>query len=358
MNNKTPRVSIIILNWNGWKDTLECLESIFQIKYPNYDVIVVDNASQDDSVNQIKRYAQGFLTVESDFIKYSSLNKPMKVFEFSEEEYFILENKGVDFTHISSGKKIIILKNKKNYGYAQGNNLAINFAMKNLQCDYILILNNDTVVHKYLLQEMVDTAIINEKAGAITPKVYYYDYNGRQDVISHAGEKFNLYIGRGKRCGKDQIDNGQCDQTRKVDTIEGCSILLKTEILQEVGLFDPLYFAYWEDTDLSFRIRQQGYELLYVPQAMIWHKIGVSWDSYFSYFVIYHYLVRNRLIFMWRFASALQKTTFTIFFIFYLILNVLIMVFKEDLTNSKKGFQGIIHGILDFRKVKHDRDFL
>lgn len=360
MNINAPKVSIIVLNWNGWKDSVECLESIYQINYPSYQVLVVDNASQDESINQIKKYAQGFLTIESGMVEYCSLNKPLEVFEFSQGEYLNPEFKHLNqeffestLNSISSPKKLILLKNEKNYGYARGNNMAMNFALENLDCDYILVLNNDTVVHKDSLREMVNVAEKDEKTGAVTPKVYYYDYNGHKDVISHAGEKFNLYIGRGKRFCKDQVDKGQCNQSRIVDTIEGCSILLKTGVLQKVGLFDPLYFAYWEDTDLSFRIRQNGYQLLYVPHARIWHKVGVSWDSYFSYFVIYHYLVRNRLIFMWRFASRLQIITFTLFFIFYILANIILMLFKEDLKTSKEGLMAIYNGLNDFKHLNY-----
>jgi GT2 family glycosyltransferase len=355
MNISAPKVAIIVLNWNGWEDTVECLESVYQIEYPHYHVLVSDNASQDDSINRIKKYAQGFLTVESRMVEYSSLNKPVEVFEFSQGEYLNPEFKDSNpefestFKSIPSPKKLILLKNEKNYGYAQGNNLAMNFAMENLGCDYILVLNNDTVVHKDLLMEMVNAAEKDDKIGAVTPKVYYYDYNGQKNVISHAGEKFNLYLGRGRRFCKDQVDRGQCDESHAVDTIEGCSILLKTGVLEKVGLFDPLYFAYWEDTDLCFRIRQNGYQLLYIPQARIWHKVGVSWDSYFSYFVIYHYLVRNRLIFMRRFASPLQKITFTIFFIFYVLANLIFMFFKEDLNTSREGLNAIYNGLNDFK---------
>jgi GT2 family glycosyltransferase len=90
MSNESPRVSIIILNWNGWKDTLECLESIYQIDYSNYDVLVVDNASQDNSLEKIKNYAQGLETVESRLVAYRSQNKPLEVFVFSEKDYFNL----------------------------------------------------------------------------------------------------------------------------------------------------------------------------------------------------------------------------------------------------------------------------
>jgi len=146
-----------------------------------------------------------------------------------------------------------------------------------------------------------------------------------------------------------QVDKGQCNQSRAVDTIEGCSIFFKSEVLKKVGLFDPVYFAYWEDTDLCFRMRKNGYKLLYVPQAMIWHKIGVNWDSYFSYFVIYHYIVRNRLIFIWRFASTLQKATFILYFFFYLLLNIILMLVKENWSTFIEGFKAIKNGIKDFR---------
>jgi len=352
-NKAAPQVSIIVLNWNGWEDTVECLESIYQIKYPNYEVLVMDNDSQDDSIHKIKQYAQGLVTVESGFFEYDSLNKPLEVFEFTEKEYLNPENIKTNLNPIPSDKKLILLLNNENYGYAKGNNLAMNFVLDKLDSDYILVLNNDTVVHENLLLELVNAAEEDANIGCVTPKVYYYDYKGRRDVISHAGEKFNLYIGRGKRFCKDQVDKGQCNQSRMVDTIEGCSILLKTGVLEKVGLFDPLYFAYWEDTDLSFRIRQNGYQLLYVPQAKIWHKVGVSWDSYFSYFVIYHYMVRNRLIFMRRFASRLQKITFTLFFIFYILANIILMLFKEDLKTSKEGLRAIYNGLKDFRHLNY-----
>lgn len=356
MIHEAPRVSIIILNWNGWKDTLECLESIYHINYSNFDVIVADNASEDSSLEKIKQYSDGSLKVKSEFIEYTADNKPLEVIELSEDEYINPENFKTDFKTnfelIPSDKKLILLKNRENYGYAKGNNLAMDFALRELGSDYLLVLNNDTMVHANFLSEMVNAAEKDEKVGSVTPKVYYHDYNGRRDVISHAGEKFNLYIGRGKRFCKDQLDEGQCDQERTVDTIEGCSILFKKEVLKKVGLFDPVYFAYWEDTDLCFRIRIEGYKLLYVPQAKIWHKIGVSWDSYFSYFVIYHYMIRNRLIFMWRFASPLQKTTFLVFFFFYLLLNVILMLVKEDWATFKKGINAIYNGLRDFRNIK------
>jgi len=124
-------------------------------------------------------------------------------------------------------------------------------------------------------------------------------------------EKISLYTSRGKRFGLNQIDKGQFNKVTETDKVEGCCMLLKREVINKVGMFDPVYFAYWEETDLCMRMKKAGYILLYVPNARVWHKVGVSWDNYFSYFVIYHYLVRNRLIFIWRYASTTEKGFFS-----------------------------------------------
>lgn len=187
--------------------------------------------------------------------------------------------------------------------------------------------------------------------GCVGPKVYYYNFRGQKDVISFAGERINLYTSRGKRFGRNKVDKGQYDVMMETDKVEGCCMLIKTDVIRKVGMFDPTYFAYWEETDLCMRIRNAGFRLLYVPEAKIWHKIGMNWDNYFSYFVVYHYLVRNRLIFIWRYASSVQKTVFTVYFFFYLMGNVILMLMKEDRKTFRDGLTAIKNGIKDFKKI-------
>lgn len=344
---KYPLISIIILNWNGWEDTLECLESLYQIDYPNYNVILIDNGSEDESIKKIKEYCDGKIVVKSEFFEYNYNNKPIDLFEYTKAEIssVSLENS------FYNNKKLVLIKNPENYGFAEGNNIGIRFAMRSLNPDYILLLNNDTVVEKSFLTEMVNVAENNSKIGVVGPKIYYYDYKGRKDVINFAGEEINFYTSRGKRFGRFEIDNGQHDEIRENDKIDGSCMLIKREVIEEVGIFDPLYFAYWEEADLCVRIKNAGYKLIYAPKACIWHKIGVTWDSYFSYFIIYHYLVRNRLIFMWRHASSFQKTVFILFFVIYLLVNIIIMFIKEDWKTSKEGLRAMKDGIMDFRKL-------
>ena len=126
-----PKVSVIILNWNGWKDTIECLESLYKINYPNYNVVLVDNASTDNSILNIKDYCNGQLKVESKFFTYETENKPIKLLEFTEEDIKnITSEKYSDLIKDSSNKILNLIKNQDNYGFAKGNNIGIAYALK------------------------------------------------------------------------------------------------------------------------------------------------------------------------------------------------------------------------------------
>ena len=254
---------------------------------------------------------------------------------------------------LASNQKLIVLENQINYGYTKGNNVAIDFALKNLDSDYILLLNEDTVVAADFLHELVTVAENDKEVGCVGPKVNYYDYKGRTDIISFAGEKISMYTSLGNRFCKNKTDKNHCNEIKDTDKVEGCSILFKKEVLMKTGLFDHVYWAYWEETDLCFRIKNQRYKVLYAPKALIWHKIGLTWDNYYSYYIIYHYLVRNRMIFIWRYASTLQKIVFFIFFPFYLVIHMLIMILTKDMETSKKGFKAVKDGFRDFRALKN-----
>jgi len=342
-----PKVSIIILNWNRWKDTVECLESLYQNIYPDYNVVVIDNGSSDKSIEKIKDYCEGNIRVGSDFFQYNEGNKPIKVLEYTEEE---LKYPKISYETVNLSNELILIKNNKNYGFAEGNNIGMKFVLEYMNPDYTLLLNNDTVVDKRFLNELVNVAESDAEIGAVGPKVYYYDYKGRRDVINYAGETVNFYTSRGKRFGRFERDKGQHDEIRENDKIDGSCMLIKREVIEKVGMFDPIYFAYWEEADLCVRIKNAGYKLIYAPKSRIWHKIGVSWDTYFSYFILYHFLVRNRLIFIWRYASTFQKIVFIMFFVIYLLFNIVIMFFREDWKTSKEGLRAIKDGIVDFRK--------
>ena len=180
-----PSVAVIILNWNGWEDTVECLESLYQINYPNYQVILVDNASQDDSIQKIKEYCQGTLKPQSTFYTYNTKNKPIKTTQHTEQETEMF--KGDSEEELAVGTGLMIIENSENRGFAEGNNVGIRFALKAFDQDYTLLLNNDTVVDENFLTELVDVAEADPKIGVLGSKIYYYDVNGQNDVVSNVG---------------------------------------------------------------------------------------------------------------------------------------------------------------------------
>jgi GT2 family glycosyltransferase len=260
-----PKIAIIILNWNGKEDTIECLESLKQITYPNYEILIVDNHSTDGSV------------------------------ECFRERYPDVE----------------ILENEKNLGYAEGNNVGIRKVMER-GVDYVLLLNDDTVVDKEFLGELVKAAQSDLKVGFAGPKVYYYDYKGRKDVIHSAGAKIDIRRGYAPPIGANELDIGQYDILNKADYLEGACMLIKRNVIRDIGLLNTKYFMYWEETDWCVRAREKGYNVIYVPKARIWHKISASSNLKYIY-----YINRNMLWFLKKHASMREYIYFIIYFFGY-----------------------------------------
>ncbi|NJE09258.1 glycosyltransferase family 2 protein [Thermococcus sp. M39] len=265
-----PRVSMIILNWNGWKDTIECLESLYRITYPNYDVVLVDNASQDDSVQKIKEYAEGKIKVNSKFFRYTSHNKPIKVFEVSEDEARKGKFNRPLYEKFDVNRRLILIKNKDNYGFAGGNNIGIKFALSVLNPDYILLLNNDTVVDKNFLTELVKAAESDGKIGSVQALLLKPD--GR--TIDSLGQELLKYGARDIGINSPYTS----PLSKEVEIFGSCAAtaLYKSQVLMEVGVFDDDFFVIYEDVDLSWRIRLAGYISILVPTAVVYHRRGIS----------------------------------------------------------------------------------
>lgn len=263
-----PKVKIIILNWNGWEDTIECLESLYQIDYPNFDVLIVDNDSKDESINKIHEYLDGKLRVESKFFSYNPDNKPIKYLEYSEDRYNQVEtSEGVE------ARNLYILKNNENYGFAEGNNIAIKIALRS-NPDYIMLLNNDTVVEHDFLNKLVDVAEKDEKIGVIGPVIYYYDHEGRTDVPSNICGIVNIKHYPGYY---DMVDKNQTVKpgSQECDWVSGAAMMIKTREVPIKYLNNQLFFGN-EDIDLCINLKELGYKIVNVHSSRIWHKEGVS----------------------------------------------------------------------------------
>ena len=331
----TPRVSIIILNWNGWRDTIECLESLYRITYPNYDVIVVDNGSKDESIQKIKEYCEGKIKVESKFFKYDPSNKPIRVFEIYEDNAKQGKFNKPLYEKFEPDRRMILIKNKDNYGFAGGNNIGIKFALSVLNSDYVLLLNNDTVVDKMFLDELVKVAERKDSVGVVGPIIYFYD---TPTVIQHTGGKINMWTGRRKHVI--QIDNNKSMNIIEVDFVSGACLLVKKKVVEKVGLLDEEYFAYVEDVDWCFRIKQRGYTILSTPRSVIWHKVSMSTGGKDNATVLY-YILRNNLLFIRKNAKIYHLPSSLIILGYYFLKRFLI----SALENPEKA-RSMIRGLL------------
>jgi GT2 family glycosyltransferase len=338
-----PRVAIIILNWNGWLDTIECLESVYQMTYPFYDVIVVDNGSENSSIDKIKEYADGKIHVESPFFTYRVENKPIAYIEYTRQE---AEDDGIfgkSLSNVLPPKRLILIKNEKNYGFAEGNNIAIRYVLNSHIQKYILILNNDTVVDKSLLDKLVVQAESDKMIGFVGPKTYYYNYHGRTDVINFSGGRLDIWRGNSYPIGYQEVDQGQYDTITTVDYVEGSCFLAKKEVFEKIGYFDKNFFTYWEETDLCMRAIKAGYLLVYMPDAKIWHKVAASSKGK----VKSYYFARNRILFVNRYATRGQFFCFLLYFFGFdfFFQSGKSLIYHRNFQEFKSFFKGVYDGM-------------
>lgn len=216
----SKKAAIIIVNWNGKKFLKNCLSSVFKQTYKNFQVYFVDNGSEDDSVKYIK-----------------------------------------DNFH-----KVKIVQLDKNYGFAKGNNEGIKEAFKDKLVEYIVCLNNDAIVDKNWLKELVKTAEKDEKIGAVQSKVLF----GDKKTIHSAGVIL-YYDFSSENRGFKERDRNQYNKEEEIFSAIGCSLLIKRGVLEKVGFFEEKFGSYKEDDDLSLRIKLFGYKIYYSPKSRVYH---------------------------------------------------------------------------------------
>ncbi len=260
--SKLPKVSIIVVNWNNKKDTAECLNSLLQVDYPNFQVLLVDNGSTDGSAAFFREHYPGLKMIE----------------------------------------------NKANLFFAEGNNVVLRQLMES-DTDYFFLVNNDTIVDKNILRELVKISESSPDIGIVGPKIYYYQPN---NVIWHAGGRLNYWRCDFGSIGIRQEDRGQFDQVRDVDYVAGCGLLIKKEVVCQIGFLDSSYVMYMDDPDWCVRAKKKGYRIVYVPAAKMWHKISASTGGGLTPFKAY-YKGKNTIKFFWKYAKWYHWLTIPLF---------------------------------------------
>ncbi len=313
-----PKVSIIIVNYKGWQETIDCLKSLAKLDYPDFDIIIIENGSPNDSFKKIK-----------DFLKHS--------------------------TPDSKHPTVRLIESKKNLGFAGGCNLGIRKAKKS-GTDYFLLLNPDTTVESDFLRKLIGVAIKTEsykaikdeirkgkKLGFLGPRIFYED---KKTIYSNGGfinKNLTSAILKDHGKTKEQLNNNEPFIT---NYITGTALLLSKKVLKNIGLMDESYFLYYEDSDWAIKAREKKYFHAIVPNAIIYHK-GYHSTEYLSFNYIY-YLTRNGYFLAWKNGNLWQK----IFVIFYSAYKLTKQPIKLFLPKKRKWVKPIIKATWDFWRGK------
>ncbi len=287
-------VSIVILNWNGYKNTSECVKASLKVKKKGFGIkiIVVDNNSSDGSGEKIKN-------------------------EFPE---------------------ITIIKNEKNLGFSGGNNIGIKNAVEN-KSEYIFIINNDILLEDKSVIELIKTSV-TRKCLLVCPKIYFYPgfefhktrYKPSElgKVIWYAGGKIDWKNVLPSHIGVDEVDVGQFNIERETEFATGAAMFIHYKLFEKLGLFDQRYFLYYEDLDFSIRAIKVNEKIFYCPKAIAWHKNAGS--SFSGSGLQDYYIVRNRLLLGLQYAPIKSK----------------LALLKESLSLLIKGRSWQRKAVLDF----------
>ncbi|HTP67164.1 MAG TPA: glycosyltransferase family 2 protein [Geobacteraceae bacterium] len=239
-------VCIIILNWNGHRDTIECVESCLTLDYTPYEIVVVDNGSSDGSEEILKKRFPG----------------------------------------------IRLLQTGANLGYAGGNNAGIRYALAK-GADYVWLLNNDAMADAKALAELVSMAGSDPLTGMVGSKILCH---AQPSVLLYAGGRIDFAMGGTEHIGYGCEDRGQFDVAGDTDYITGCSLLVKRRVIEEIGLMNEDYFLYFEETEWCAKAKAEGFRLVYAPASVVLHKESASTGKVKG--MILYYVTRNRLYFM------------------------------------------------------------
>jgi len=313
-----PKVCIVTLNWNGLEDTIECLESLKKITYLNYEVIVVDNGSEGNDTQ-------------------------------------VLEERFSDYIHL--------IKNDRNYGAYDGYNIGMKYALNNSSPDYLLLLDNDTVVDPEFLTEMVKVAEPDPVIFIAGAKIYYYD---KPDRLQYIGGKIDLWrcvvnplLTTAKRIfGREEFDRGQHDSIKEMEHMGFWCTLIRREGLESIGLFYGRPFneyEYYADVDYFIRAREAGLKIVYTPKAKIWHKYRTAnmLDGSHQYNGL-----RSRFRLMRQHATRWQYRYFLIYFfgVYFWLATAYYLIWLRRPRMLLGFYKGVRDGLFDSGLEKSLKD--
>jgi GT2 family glycosyltransferase len=296
------QTALILVNWNGFEYTNQCLISL-NTCIQNFEIVVVDNGSTDESGKKLKAH----------------------------------------HPHIT------LIQSESNLGFTGGNNLGITYAIDK-SFEYIMLLNNDTFVEPNFLEVLVNYMNEHPEVGIVQPKIYC---NHDRKLIWDGGSYFNSLFTLPYTSGALKKEQASHNKLKKVDWISGCAFFTRASILKESGLLNEKFFMYFEDVDLSFRIKKLGYQLMYHPKSVVYHIAGMSNKSLSKQkegYVnpIVHYLIqRNRIWFLKKYTKPIFVVPTILYHTSYSIAMMIYFILRGRFKKLNALLRGIQDGIYD-----------
>ena len=317
INNQPPRTVVIIVNYNNLEDTKLCLDSI---KKSDSQVltVVVDNASEEPGIDDIY---------------------------YTEPD-------------------VSLIKNTRNLGFAQGNNAGIKWAMENTACKYFLILNNDTTIQPDTIQILESHFQKHSDVGCATPQILYAN---DPKIVWYGGGDIRWELGTGRVWTGSETGKKE-NSPREVGFASGCAMMVKREVFSNIGGFDPRFFMYEEDVELSIRISNAGYKIIYIPDAIVYHRGQGSRRKKHEPFLelksphnpnlcfyMYH-LTCNRLLNAYKHARGVNLIKFLFYFPLYNLYQIFLYLKHRKFGVTKSMLSGVMH-FIDIRNDHHSNYF-
>lgn len=289
-----PKVCIIVVSWNKKDCIKNCLKSLAKVSYPNYEIIVVDNASVDGSPEEIE----------------------------------------------STFPYVRLVRNRENLGYTGGNNVGIQYSIRK-SADYIVLLNDDVIVSPSFLTEMIKAFESDRQIGMAGPKILCFPEKTR---IYQPYGKINYYLQIGR------LSLNRIVEPTKVDWVCGAALFVRTETIKKAGLLDTNFFLYFDEADFCERAKKAGYKIVYVPHSIVYHDISRSFSHGMNPVQLY-YVTRNELLF------ARKHLNLLVFFPLWIPRFILRLSKYSMKTRDAEIAKAILRGFLDFTRNKYGKAY-
>ncbi|MEI8355763.1 MAG: glycosyltransferase family 2 protein [Deltaproteobacteria bacterium] len=305
----------MLVNWNGWRDTLESLESLFRIDYQSFRVVVSDNDSQDGSLDYIKAWADNRLNSfpppsgKLGYLSWPPVAKPVAYAEYGREE----AERGGD---ADLDPPLTLIKNGRNLGFAGGNNVGLRYAIARRNFRYVWLLNNDTVVDPFALTRLMERMELQPAVGMCGSTLRLY--HAPDKIQALGGGLYCRWIGLPWHYGRFAIGRKVINQPRAevwMNYVEGASMFVSRQFIEEIGLMCEDYFLYFEETDWAIRAKGR-FKIAYASQSIVYHKvggsIGTSSNPVRKSYLCDYFNIRNRIFFTRRFYPVALPSVYLV----------------------------------------------